>query len=306
MLTMLASGRGKFGIILATILILMLGVTTVFAGGYNLTALAATATINGAIFEVFVPIDPTGSGVFAPFVRLSTNNPVMRGYNTDYRPLQFDENNSATFTLSRLLSEVPIVNEGGVDYREFQLDINQNVGGTAYLLTLDTLEIYESLYSDLCGYPFDGSGGGHSGCVANNTATMIYDMDGNADNFAVMDYRNNTGSGKRDLRVLVPNSLFNQDPNCSPGAVGCTTYITTYSEFGADFDAADPDPILQEAHGNNDGFEEWGVKPFEPTAVSLSELTASQAALPVALALSAVLLLAVTLLAHRRSRKTIS
>jgi hypothetical protein len=232
----------------------------------------------------------------------------MRGYNTDFRPVQFDENNSATFTLSRLLSEIPIVNEGGVDYREFQLDANQNDSGSGataeYYLTLDTFELYESPFDLLCGYPFDGSGGGHTGCTTDNTATMIYDMDAGEDNFIVMNVNNNPGSGKRDLRTLVPDSLFNADPNCDPGAVGCTTYVTTYSEFGADFDAGDPDELLQLAHGNNDGFEEWGVKPVEPTAVSLSELSASQSALPLALGLGAVLLLGATLLVGRRARRT--
>jgi hypothetical protein len=256
-----------------------------------------------------LPDDPTGSGVFAPFVRVSTHLPNEKGYNTDYRPLQFDENNSSTFTLSRLLSEVPIVDVGGTDYREFQLDINQNLGGSGstaeYYLTLDTVEIFESPFSLLCGYPFDGSGGGHTGCTTDNTATILYDMDAGENNFIVIDMRNNEGSGKRDLRVFVLDSLFDPDPNCDPGAVGCTVYVTFYSEFGLDFDAADPDPLLQIAHGNNGGFEEWGVNPVEPTAISLSELTTSAAAaLPVALGIAAVLLLVVTLLAYRRSRGT--
>ena len=77
------------------------GVISVFAspGEYDLTAPNSTATVNGtvgglAIFEVFNPDDPSGSGVFDPFVRISTNNQIEKGYNTDYRKLQFDENNS--------------------------------------------------------------------------------------------------------------------------------------------------------------------------------------------------------------------
>lgn len=300
---------------LAMTMLLFVGVSAVFAGGHNMTAAGDSATINGAIFEVFLPDDPSGSGAFDSFVRISANTPDVRGYNTDYRPLQFDENNSPSFTLSRLLSEIPIIDEGGVDYREFQLDMNQNLSGSGntadYYLTLDTFELYESPYDELCGYPFDGSGGGHSGCnpenieAEGNTATQLYDMDAGTNSFIVMDYRNNSGSGKRDLRVYVPDSLFSQDPNCAPGGVGCTTYVTLYSEFGLDFDAADPDPLLQIPHGNNDGFEEWGVNPVGPTAISLSALNISApATLPALLALAAVLLVAATLLARRRSRES--
>jgi hypothetical protein len=176
---------------------------------YDLTTAGSTVTINGAIFEAFNPTDPTGSGIFDPFVRISSNLQVIKGYNTDFRPLQFEENSSPTFTRSRLLSAVPQVKVNGVWYREFQLDINQNKTSDDYLESLDTVQLFESPYNDLCGYPFDGSGV-HAGCNNHKTATMVWDMDGTGDTFVVLDYRNNEGSGKRDMRLMVPNSVFNQ------------------------------------------------------------------------------------------------
>jgi len=59
--------------------------------------LTDSGTINGALFEVN-QVQPTGSGVIHSFVRMSTNQNVEQGYNTDARPLQYDENSSPTFT----------------------------------------------------------------------------------------------------------------------------------------------------------------------------------------------------------------
>src|SRR5215204_3301800 len=64
----------------------------------NLTA-GGTSTINGAIFTT-TDTQSTGTGVIRSFVRISDNSSIVQGYNTDARPLQFDENNSPQFTRS--------------------------------------------------------------------------------------------------------------------------------------------------------------------------------------------------------------
>ena len=266
-------GKRAYGLVFVTVLLCaLLFVGIVQAAGFNLTAVGASTTINGAIFEVFNPDDASGSGLFDAFVRVSSNQLVIEGYNTDYRPLQYQENNSGTFTKGLLLSTVPQFDVDGVIYREFQLDINQNAPIPDRYETLDTVELYESAFADLCGHPFDGTGGGQAGCTSNNTAALIYDMDAGENNFIVLDYTNNEGSGKRDLKLLVPNSFFNQDPNCRWGGVGCTVYITLYSKFGGDSDAGNDDPLLRVAHANNDGFEEWGVNLGVPTAITLRSI----------------------------------
>lgn len=270
---------------------------------YDLTTSGSTATINGAIFEAFNPDDVAGSGLFIPFVRISSPNSVIHGYNTDYRPLQFEENDSATFTLARLLSEIPQFFVNGSLYREFQLDINQDLTSDDYLVSLDELELYESAFSDLCGYPFDGSGGGHSGCTTKNTATLIWDMDALEDNFVILDYRNNEGIGKRDMKILVPNSVFNQDPNCDYSAVGCTVYLTIYSQLGGDSTCI---KAGSDTCPNNDGYEEWGVRDVSPTAITLQNITArvdTQEVISL-IALFMVLILSITsfFLLHRRRR----
>ncbi len=87
-------------------------VLMVLVGGFCATAFAGptldltTAGSSGYIdLAYFVQIDPqtTGTGVIESFVRLSTNQAVSQGYNTDARPLELDENNSPQFTRSLLL-----------------------------------------------------------------------------------------------------------------------------------------------------------------------------------------------------------
>lgn len=243
-------------LLFAIVLILSLvTVNSVHAAGFNLTTAGSSATINGAVFEVIYDDGPIP---LREMVRLSGASEV-HGYNTDYRPPQFDENNSAAFTKAVLLSDVLQVDVDGTIYREFQLDINQETTGNSRYITLDDVELYESPSADLCGYPFDGSGGGHAGCFdpANRIATLKYGMDVGEDSFIVLDYGNNVGNGKRDLRLLVLSSSFDANPNCNYDEAGCAVYVTLYSEFGADSDPGNDDPLLRIPYSNNDGYEAW-------------------------------------------------
>src|SRR5262245_6236332 len=93
----------------------------------DLTTPGSDGTANGAIYQQ-CDAQPTGTGVIRSFVRVqgaASGSSVEQGYNTDGRPLQFDENKSPQFTRSLTLGDVPIVSVDGVDYRQFLLDINQ-------------------------------------------------------------------------------------------------------------------------------------------------------------------------------------
>src|SRR5262245_21293305 len=108
----------------------------------DLTAAGANGAINGALFQQ-CDAQPTGTGYIRSFVRVQGANAgasVEHGYNTDARPLQFDENNSPQFTRSLRLGDVPLTSNGGTLYREFLLDINQK--SSAPLLSLAELRIY--------------------------------------------------------------------------------------------------------------------------------------------------------------------
>lgn len=197
----------------------------------DLSTVGSSGFINGALFEQDGN-GSSGTGVIMSFVRISANKAVEQGYNTDARPVEFDENTSSTFTRSLLLSDVRIINKGGIDYREFRLDINQT-GGSGTLLSLDTIEIYLASAGNLTGYPALG--------------TKIFDLDGpTSDHWILLDAALSAGSGGgEDMLAFIPDSLF----------VG-GTYVYLYSKFGESESSAYP---------NNDGFEEWSVlKPGTP------------------------------------------
>jgi hypothetical protein len=209
----------------------------------DLTAEGNECTINGARFFQSDP-QPTGSGVIQSFVRISATPSVIgQGYNTDYRPVEFDTNSSPTFTRSLPTSSVPIVMINGIKYREFGLDVNQvNVAGLSFE-SLDKLQIFQSNDPELHGYSCSGcplTDGTTAGTFTSNTNTLVYDMDTGAtpldDNWIKLDYQLNRGSGSGDMFAYIPDS-FNP----------ALQYVTLYSKFGLN-------------NANNDGYEEWWVR----------------------------------------------
>src|SRR5262245_15179394 len=81
----------------------------------DLTTVGSFGGVEGAIFRQF-DAQPTGTGFIDSFVRLQSQGAkaqVEEGFNTDARPLQFDENSSPQFTRSLKLSDIPTVNIGG-------------------------------------------------------------------------------------------------------------------------------------------------------------------------------------------------
>ena len=219
-----------------------------------------SVTINQADF-VTVDNQPTGSGVVHSFVRVSAaNQGVVEGYNTDGRPLQFDENNSHTFTRSQPLGDLKVVTRNGKDYYQFLLDINQE--SVRPLLTLNELEIYLGNAPDLLSYSPNRSGGG-TGFGPNSS--FVYDLDENTDNAIDLNYNLNSGSGSGDMWAFIPKDKFDA---AHTGANANNNYVYLYSKFGI-------------PHANNDGYEEWsGVEGLnnnvpEPSGLLLLAIAAS-------------------------------
>jgi hypothetical protein len=192
----------------------------------DLTTAGAQGVINNALFQQ-TATQPTGSGVIHSFVRLfgTGNAAVEQGFNTDARPLQYNENNSPVFTRSLQLSEVPIVQYNGVSYREFLLDINQK--HSSPLVSLDELRIYVGNAPNLVGYD------PNSQQLAGLSAT--YDLGGTS---VLLNAALSHGSGSGDMYLLVPDAQLT--------AAG-GNYIYLYSKFGATVSA-------------NGGYEEWAVQ----------------------------------------------
>lgn len=161
-----------------------------------------SVTINGAIFELINPTNPTGTGVFQPFLRINSNQDPAEGFNTDARPTQFPDANDP-FTKSLLLSNVPIVNIGGTDHRQFTLDLNEPSGGNQALIDLDELQIFLGNAPNLNNYPL-------------GLGNLVYDL---TEVLTLADL--NAGSGRADLLASIPNSLF----------TGPNPYVYLYSRF---------------------------------------------------------------------------
>lgn len=244
------SKRKAILFVVVPLVALCLSAVVARAAMYDLTgAISDTAHINDAWFYNVHEAD-TGTGKIDSFVRIDGNGSetypgdspaVEQGYNTDGRPVQFDENTSPQFTRSLLLSDVPIVYLSGagrdptIPYREFLLDINQTHKDP--LLALDDIEIFQT------------GAGDHTNYGEPSFGTLVYDLDthiappggGTVDNWILLDYSLNTGSGSGDMFAYIPDSVFTEDLD----------YVTLYSHFGANGDGAYP---------NNDGFEEWAVR----------------------------------------------
>jgi hypothetical protein len=157
------------------------------AATLDLTTAGASGTLNGATFTQVSP-QPTGTGVFDPFVRLQANE-SEQGYNTDNTTFQFDEK-AGIWTHSITLAQVGLVTLSGTSYREFSLDINEPNNGDASKLTLDRMQIFLS-GSKTNTYP--------------NLGTKVFDLD---DNQVELDASLSHGSGSGDMYVLVPESDF--------------------------------------------------------------------------------------------------
>jgi len=207
----------------------------------DLTTAGSEGWVNDALYQTS-DLRPTGTGIIHSFVRISkANQNTVQGYNTDWRPLEFEENNSPTFTRQLPLSIVPIVYKmpegGGGDaaYYEFLLDINQKGAegkddDPDWNLSLDELQIAVQTSGDLIGY-------------SSIFASPIYDLDGGAGGDARIELNSklNSGSGQGDMVAYIPVSLFPADPTGK--------YVYLYSLFGEP--GGSP---------NNDGFEEWAVQ----------------------------------------------
>jgi hypothetical protein len=208
----------------------------------DLTTQGATATAaNGAIVEQVDP-QPMGTGHIHAFVRIQGDHAdgTEQGYNTDGRPLQFDEKTNANFTRSINLGSVPVVEVNGVNYREFLLDINQDQKSP--LLSLDEVQMFLGATGNLTGYD-----------TSTGTATLsglapVFDLSPGGSTEVLLNSALTSGLGSGDMALLVPDANFaGADPN---------SYLYLYSHFGAMSGAT-----------ANGGYEQWSVPSNPPNQV---------------------------------------
>jgi hypothetical protein len=194
----------------------------------DLTTAGSACSVQPGV-DLFLQADPqpTGTGVIDSFVRIQDRG-TEHGYNTDGRPVPFDEKTDPNFTRSLLLSEVPIVTISGVQYREFGLDINEQSSGSNRFLSLDELKIFLSPSGNMTTTDVD---------APTPLGTLIYDLDATGDHWIKLDYSLGSGSGSGDMFAYINSALF----------TGPNQNVTLYSQFGVNF-------------ASGAGFEEWWVR----------------------------------------------
>jgi len=213
---------------------------------FNLTTAGATATINDAIFTQGVEL--SGTGRFPAFVQIGGNSTVdttKEAYNTTANNT-LDNASSDTFNHEILLSAVGEVTCGTTTCYEFLLDINESNGGNGGLeadryLSLDLLQIYTST---------DPNQNVSDPALLTNS-TLEYTM--GTTNHVGLDFTIGDGSGKADLSVWIPKSLFPSNENI---------YVYLYSLFGAMGTISGGAPyngLPGGNYGTSDGFEEWAL-----------------------------------------------
>src|SRR6266851_681194 len=200
----------------------------------DLTSVGATGAFNGALFY-----QSSGTGINT-FVRLASNQTMEQGFNTDYRPVQFDESTNSQYTHAVQLITVPmVISSGGLAYYEFLLNINQL--SSSPLLSVDELRFYVTNTStkdptllhtyDINAHTLQDDAG--------KLYSPVYDLNPvtPAGNYIKLDYSLATGNGTGDMVALLPVTALGADPN---------QYVYLYSKLGVHF-------------ANNDGFDEWST-----------------------------------------------
>lgn len=247
------------------VFLLGLSATAVFADGGALEievandgGYAKDTTDDGAIVEyigedsAFGGLGASGTGVFESYLRTQAS-PAETGYNTD-GALEFDTKAGA-HTHSIKVSEIPVVECVSADGLitttglcwELFADVNDTNGQGGGLMQLTDLEIWFTADASLTGYPFPG------------TATNVYDFSGTVKLNDV-----NQGSGRGDVRYLIPLTGITIPTNCDFGNAACATYFVTYTGWG--------DPAGG-AYSTSGGFNEWKVKNYPFLSVEKTATT---------------------------------
>ncbi len=204
------------------------------ADTYNLDASPYFYNIDGAVFSAF-DASKAGRGVFPAFLstqdQKSLGGDLNAGYNSDYRPVQFDETNSAQHNHSLLLSALGVYTDPNTkrSYYSFSLDANQ-APGSSPLISLDRFQVYVTNNASITGYVTGSTW--RFPTTGTNAASLVYDLDGIKDNNVMINYlQSGKGSGWDDMVVDIPISLF-------PGGY---TNVVLFAQFS----------------GDNDGPQEW-------------------------------------------------
>ena len=208
---------------------------------------------SGALWDYFQVTDASGTGVFDTYLLLNPTGPGggidEKGLNTGGKCDDYDEGDSHTSALP--LSAVPIVDIDGSYYREFCIDVNESAStNITELISLEVCQIWQSDSDNLCGqFDMDGSFPDYY-FPTNPEPYLVYDLDWEHNYTLILDYGVNSGSGKADYKLFVPNEWFDID-------LDWVVMVIDHGNIEVQY------PTLYDGYGNSDGFEEWGVRIVE-------------------------------------------
>lgn len=205
---------------------------------------SAHATVGDLVTNTTVSIDtiygsaiftrdfsqPTGTGVFEPFLTLQANG-TEQGYNTSAKNGVFDTKREPQWNQEIRLSDLSTVTIAGSQYYSFLIDINEPDGQSFSQISLDGLKIFTSTVA------------GQTTTNVESLGTKRFDLDLPSDSYILYDDQN-SGSGQGDIAFFIPTSAF----------IGAsqTDYIYMYQLWG------------QHVGANFDGTTQGG---FEETAI---------------------------------------
>jgi len=230
------------------------------------------ADVGGIAIFRLADTQPTGTGIFDPFLRLQQpngNTSIEEAYNTDGRtggqpPL---DGVASPHTHSLQMQDLATVDIDGSSYYFFELDAHEPDGQDKKYLSLDNIRIYTAPESD---------GGDATTETINDLGTLRFALNdpnaldptlpsGEPDNWVKFDSSHDfsTGSGASDLFVFIPTEDFL--------GVNPTDYFYFYNLNGVHY-LADPGTESQAT------FEEWsaltggGTTVPEPGSLALMAL----------------------------------
>jgi hypothetical protein len=189
----------------------LLSTTTTHASVLDLGS-SGSGSLGGAFFST-TDIQPTGTGVFDPFLTLQAS-PSEQGYNSGSNN-NFDTKRVPQWNHEIQFSQLQATTINGTQYFGFVVDINEPNGASKSLISLDSLKIWTS--STLQTSTSTDSSGKFNGSLG----TLVFDMGAN-NSVHYNDQQHGSGSG--DLNIFIPVADF--------AGTKSTDYVYMYQLWG--------------------------------------------------------------------------
>lgn len=246
----------------------LLAASNVIAGEYNLAASGnTTLNVPGAVGGTAIFADnwqqPTGTGVFDPFLTIDSNGQtstggtyIEQGYNTSgFDRMYLDQLRPQWNNLLKV-GDLAKIDKNGTLYYAFVLDANEP-GNQNRMISIDNVRVYTSAADNTATVGNDTTKLGQLGTLrwAMNeplsAGTTPPDLNGfNVENWVKLDSNQenighsnvNGGSGMSDMVVYIPVSAF--------GTAANSDYVWFYNLNGVHYSA---DRTL----AADSGYEEW-------------------------------------------------